>query len=264
MSIKEEQVIEPKRLKGKVVIVTGGGHGIGKAYAKHLAICGANVIVAEVLEDACIDINNEMKDSELNIQAIQTDITNKDSLLQLVDRTIEQYGKIDALINNAAIFSTIPISRVPFDQVSEEEWDLVMNVNVKGTWLACQAVVPHMKKQQKGKIITIASGTAFHGNGGRIHYVSSKAAILGFTKTLARELGEYNITVNCIAPGGTLSEEKLAETMLKHRESNASTRALKRVQTPDDLIGTIEFLCSDGSDFITGQTIVVDGGNYMH
>lgn len=253
-----------KRLEGRVAIVTGGGHGIGKAYARRLAEEGASVVIAELNKEAAEQVAAELKEAGFQALAVQTDVGSEESLQRMVETTISAYGRIDALINNAAIFATIPISRSGFDQINPEEWDLVMNINVKGTWLACRAVVPEMKKVGKGKIITIASGTAFHGTGGRIHYVASKAAIVGFTKTLARELGEFEINVNCIAPGSTLSEKDASDELLKYRQSKSSTRALKRMQTPNDLVGTVAFLCSDDSDFITGQTIVVDGGNHMH
>lgn len=254
----------PQLLTGKVVIVTGGGHGIGKAYVRRLAESGAKVVIAEIDRQACQTVPLELKKEGLDVIGIPTDVSDKKSLKEMANETLKQFGKIDSLINNAAVFETIPISRVSFDEVPFEEWDRVMNVNVKGTWLACRAVVPQMKKQGGGKIITIASGTAFHGRGGRIHYITTKAAILGFTKALARELGDYNITVNCIAPGGTLSVENVSDEDLSHRKGNIAGRALKRIQTPEDLVGTAEFLCSDNSNFITGQTIVVDGGNYMN
>jgi 3-oxoacyl-[acyl-carrier protein] reductase len=249
---------------GKVAIITGGGHGIGKAYAKHLALEGASVVIAEIDGKAAQQVAEELNAADMKAMGIQTDVSSEESLQEMVKQVIATFGRIDILINNAAIFATIPISRASFDQISLDEWDKVMNVNLKGTWLASRAVVPEMKNVGKGKIITIASGTAFHGNGGRIHYVASKAATVGFTKTLARELGEFNINVNCVAPGSTLSEEDASDNIVKHRQAGTATRALKRVQTPNDLVGAVAFLCSGESDFITGQTLVVDGGNYMH
>lgn len=253
-----------QRLAGRVAIVTGGGHGIGKAYARRLALEGASVVIAELDGKAAEQVAEEIKAEGMKALAVQTDVSSEQSLADMVQKAVGEFGRIDVLINNAAIFATIPISRASFDQISPEEWDKVMEVNLKGTWLACRAVVPEMKKIGKGKIITIASGTAFHGQGGRIHYVASKAGTIGFTKTLARELGEFNIQVNCVAPGSTLSEEAATDDIVKYRQSRVSTRALQRVQTPNDLVGAIAFLSSDDSDFITGQTLVVDGGNYMH
>lgn len=252
------------RLTDCVAIITGGGHGIGKAYAKRLAKEGAAVVIAELDGIAAEQVANEINSEGFRAMAVQTDVSSELSLEYMVEAVVKQYGKIDILVNNAAIFATIPISRASFDQISLAEWDRVMDVNVKGTWLACRAVVPEMKKIGKGKIITIASAAAFSGNGGRIHYISSKAAIFGFTKTLARELGDFHINVNCIAPGSTLSEENPDENILTHRNSKSTSRAFKRVQTPSDLLGAVVFFSSIESDFITGQTLVIDGGTYLH
>ena len=179
-------------------------------------------------------------------------------------RTLERFGRIDILVNNAAIFATVPMSRAPFDRIDPSEWDRMMAVNLKGAWLACCAVIPQMRRQRHGKIINISSGTALKGSASRIHYVTSKAGILGFTKTLAQEVGKDNICVNCVAPGSTLSEEDPDEGVVKMRAAAAATRALQRVQTPEDLVGAVAFFASSDSDFITGQTLVVDGGACMH
>ncbi|MCL6592968.1 MAG: 3-oxoacyl-ACP reductase FabG [Alicyclobacillus sp.] len=253
-----------QRLLGKVAIVTGGGHGIGKAYARRLAEEGARVVIAELDEPACQRVAEEMSAQGWEVLGIPVDVREERQLQEMAEKALNRFGRIDVLVNNAAVFATIPISRTTFDRIDPKEWDLVMEVNVKGTWLACRAVAPVMQAQRSGKIINIASGTAFHGRGGRIHYISSKAAILGFTKALARELGDFNINVNCIAPGSTLSEENPDEQVVQHRLDSSRTRVLKRVQTPADLLGALVFLASSESDFITGQTLVVDGGNYMH
>jgi 3-oxoacyl-[acyl-carrier protein] reductase len=254
----------PARLTGLVAIITGGGHGIGKAYARRLAMEGARVVIAEIDAAAAEHAAKELNNAGLTAIGIPTDVTDQNSLQKMVDQTMRVFGRIDVLVNNAAMFATIPISRLAFDQIDPKEWDKVMEVNLKGTWLACRAVVPVMKKQNKGKIITIASGTAFKGVTGRIHYVTTKAGILGFTRTLASELGAFNINVNCIAPGSTLSEEGASEDLVKFRERAVTARVLKRVQTPEDLLGAVAFFSSSDSDFITGQTLVVDGGSYMH
>jgi 3-oxoacyl-[acyl-carrier protein] reductase len=177
---------------------------------------------------------------------------------------VERFGRIDVLVNNAAIFATVPMSRAPFDQLDPAEWDRMMAVNLRGPWLASRAVIPQMRKQRYGKIINISSGTALKGAAGRIHYVTSKAGILGFTRTLAMEVGKDNICVNCVAPGSTLSEENPDGALLKYRQAAASARALQRMQTPEDLVGAVAFFASPDSDFITGQTLVVDGGACMH
>ncbi len=256
-----------RRLGGRVVIVTGGGHGLGRAYARRLAQEGADVVLADIdgpaAEEAAAALNAD--DSVIGrALGLRIDVASEASLAEMVEKTMAAFGRIDVLINNAAIFATIPVSRLPFDEVSVDEWDLTMNVNLKGVWLAARAVAPVMKAQNYGKIINIASGTAFKGTGGRIHYITTKAGILGLTKTLAHELGAYNVTVNCVAPGSTLSEEKPSEDIQKYREGKGNARPLKRMQVPEDLVGTIAFFSSPDSDFITGQTLVVDGGAYMH
>ena len=160
--------------------------------------------------------------------------------------------------------TVVPMSRVGFEEISREEWDQMMNVNLAGTWIACKAVVPEMRKNGYGKIVNIGSGVSFKGVPTRVHYVASKAAIIGFTRTLAREVGGDNITVNCVAPGGTLSEENPSEEVLELRSKKIGTRAIRRVQVPEDIAGAVAFFASEDSDFITGQTLVVDGGSVMH
>ena len=248
-----------KRLESRVAIVTGGGHGIGKAYARRLADEGAAVVIAE-LDGAAA----ERVAADVGGLALRTDVADEASVAEMARRTLERYGRIDILVNNAAIFATVPMSRVPFDQLQPAEWDRMMAVNLRGTWLACRAVIPQMRKQRYGKIINISSGTALKGSASRIHYVTSKAGIIGFTRTLAMEVGKDNICVNCIAPGSTLSEENADEALIKYRQAAASTRALQRMQRPEDLVGAVAFFASADSDFITGQTLVVDGGAHMH
>ncbi|HZS69188.1 MAG TPA: 3-oxoacyl-ACP reductase family protein [Burkholderiales bacterium] len=248
-----------KRLEGRVAIVTGAGHGLGKAYARRLAAEGAAVVIAEL--DAAA---GERVAAEVGGLAVRTDVADEASCQEMARRAVERYGRIDVLVNNAAIFATIPMSRAPFDQVEPAEWDRMMAVNLRGPWLACRAVIPQMRKQRYGKIINISSGTALKGAATRIHYVTSKAGIIGFTRTLAMEVGKDNICVNCIAPGSTLSEENADEALIKYRQSAASTRALQRMQRPEDLVGAVAFFASSDSDFITGQTLVVDGGAHMH
>ena len=252
------------RLEGRVAIITGGGHGIGKAYAARLATEGAKVVIAELDGASANAVAAELTAQGFDAIAVQTDVANEASVNNMAQQTIARFGRIDVLVNNAAIFATVPMSRSPFDQISVEEWDRMMSVNVKGTWLASRAVVPQMRKQAYGKIINVSSGTALKGSPSRIHYVTSKAGILGFTKTLANEVGKDGICVNCVAPGSTLSEENPDDDILKMRAQAANARALKRVQTPEDLTGAVVFFASADSDFITGQTLVVDGGSCMH
>jgi 3-oxoacyl-[acyl-carrier protein] reductase len=175
-------------------------------------------------------------------------------------RTLERFGRIDILVNNAAIFATIPMNRGGIETIDPAEWDRLMAVNLKGLFFCTRAVLPTLRTQKSGKIVNIASGTALGGSAGRIHYVTSKAGVIGFTRTLAREVGNDNIQVNAIAPGSTLSEENPTEEIIRMRQATVQGRALKRVQKPEDLVGAMLFLASPLSDFMTGQTVVVDGG----
>jgi 3-oxoacyl-[acyl-carrier protein] reductase len=236
------------RLNDRVAVVTGGGHGIGKAYAQGLAREGARVVIAEVDGKATEAVAAELTSQGCKAFGIRTDVADAASVQAMAARAVETFGRIDILVNNAAIFATIPMSRAPFDQIDPGEWDRMMTVNLKGTWLACRAVIPQMRKQGYGKIINISSGTALKAASSRIHYVTSKDGIC----------------VNCVAPGSTLSEIDPDEETLRFRNAAANQRALKRVQKPEDLVGAIVFFASSDSDFITGQTLVVDGGSCMH
>ena len=251
------------RLEGRVAIVTGSAHGIGKAYARRLAAEGAKIVIADIDAAAAERTRAEFQSEGIEAIAVTADIAVAASVREMARRAIDAFGGIDILINNAAMFSRVAMSRVPFDEVSEDEWDRMMNVNVRGMWLACRAVVPDMKSRSYGKIINISSSTVWERSPSRIHYVTSKAAVVGFTRTLATELGKFNIGVNCIAPGSTLSEEEPSESVLKMRNAATSHRAIRRVQKPEDLVGAVAFFASPDSDFITGQTLVVDGGAVM-
>ncbi|AFP30278.1 SDR family NAD(P)-dependent oxidoreductase [Marinobacter sp. BSs20148] len=251
-------------LKGRVAIVTGAGHGIGKAYARRLAEEGASVVIAEIDAEAAELVAKELNAEGFRALAVHTDVTIPQSTMEMARLAVETFGRIDILVNNAAIFISVPMSRAPFDEIDPGEWDRMMAVNVKGAWLSSCAVAPYMRKQAYGKIINISSGTALKGSDNRIHYVASKAAILGFTKTLANELGKAGVCVNCIAPGSTLSEENPDEAIIKRRTAASSARAIPRLQTPEDMLGAVVFFASADSDFITGQTLVVDGGSCMH
>ncbi|MBI4492507.1 MAG: 3-oxoacyl-ACP reductase FabG [Chloroflexi bacterium] len=251
------------RLEGKVAIVTGGGHGIGAEYARAFAQEGAKVVVADVDEVAAKQVAERLAREGYQALGLRVDVADFASASRMVERTVEAFGRVDVLMNNAAIFATIPISREPFDRISEDEWDRVMAVNVKGVWQCCRAVAPAMCRQGGGSIINISSSTVFKASG-RIHYVASKAAVVGFTRVLAAELGGDNIRVNAIAPGSTLSEADPTPEIVRMREAAIAGRALKRLQRPGDLLGTAVFLASDDSAFVTGQTLVVDGGGVMY
>jgi 3-oxoacyl-[acyl-carrier protein] reductase len=251
-------------LEEKVVIVTGGGHGIGKAYCLAFVRSGARVAVADIDRPAAEQVAAEINRMEgRGAIAVHTDVGNEESTKQMAAATLKRFGKIDVLVNNAAIFATIPINRGGIESIDPGEWDRLMTVNLKGLFFCVRAVLPSMRDQKRGKIINISSSTALTGSPGRIHYVTSKAGVIGFTRTLARELGNDNIQVNAIAPGSTLSEENPTEEIIRMRQTRIGDRALKRVQMPDDLLGTVLFLGSPLSDFMTGQTLCVDGGVAM-
>jgi 3-oxoacyl-[acyl-carrier protein] reductase len=251
------------QLENRVAIVTGGAHGIGRAYCRGLAKEGAKVVVADSDFPAAEETKKLVIRDGGSALAIKVDVANEQDTLALAEETIKAYGKIDILINNAAVFATVPISRVSFDKVPLDEWDKVMLVNLKGMWLCCRAVAPYMKKQMSGKIINISSMSVFEGRNMRIHYVTSKAGVLGFTRTLARELGDYGICVNTVAPGGVLSNGQNDPEFLALKKRGVEPRCFKRIQVPEDLVGPIIFLSSSASDFFTGQTMIVDGGYMM-
>jgi len=182
----------------------------------------------------------------------------------MAEKSLQAFGKIDGLVNNAAIFMTVPAEKGGWQEITEEAWDRIMAVNVKGLWLCSRAVVPAMQRRKEGSVVNISSNMAFNGGLTMMHYVVSKAAVVGFSRVLARELGGDNIRVNTLAPGATMSEEQPTEQALRNYERTASTRILKRVERPDDLVGTALYLLSDLSSFVTGQTILVNGGAVLH
>ncbi len=247
------------RLKDKVAIVTGAAQGIGAAYARGLAREGAAVAVVDIL-----DPNPTVKaiqDSGGKALALKIDVSDEKQTQEMAQRTLDAFGRIDILVNNAAIYGTIV--RKKFEEITVEEWDKLYSVNVKGIFLCVKAVAPTMKAQQSGKIINATSSTFFKGNEDFLHYVSSKGAVVAMTRSLARELGEYNINVNAIAPGQTLSEANLKRGD-KVDSNSLRIRLLKKRLYPEDLVGTIIYLSSSDSDMMTGQVLLVDGGTAFH
>ena len=251
-------------LAGLVVIVTGGAHGIGAHYCRGFAQHACQVVVADLDGDGAERVADEIRSSDGSALACQVDVAERASVERMVEATKRAFGRLDVLVNNAALFATVPMSRGRHDEIDEAEWDRMMDVNVKGVWNCCRAAVPLMAENKSGSIINISSAVALFGPPGRIHYVASKGAVMAMTKTLAREVGPLGIRVNNIMPGSTLSEENPTPDIIAFRQRAAGERAIPRVQTPDDIVGAALFFASDLSAFITGQTLVVDGGREMH
>ena len=246
------------RLAGKVAIVTGGARHIGAVYCRKLATEGAAVIIADVLDGD--KVVQEITAAGGRAMALKVDVSKEEDTIQMAAETVKTFGRIDILVNNAAIF--INIQRQPFYEITAEEWDRVSAVNIKGPFLCAKAVFPQMKEQRTGKIINISSSTAFAGTPLFLHYVASKAALIGMTRSLAREVGEFGICVNAIAPGLVQHEGQTAPK--EFTELQLKARSIKRLQTPEDLLGVLVYLASPDSDFVTGQTILVDGGGIFH
>jgi NAD(P)-dependent dehydrogenase (short-subunit alcohol dehydrogenase family) len=236
-------------LDGKVAIVTGGAQGIGAAIADGLRAEGATVVVA--------DLNPPEG-------GIRADVSSEEDVAAMVEETVARHGRIDVLVNNAGLYASLEMR--PFTEIPLEEWRRVMDVNVASMFLTCRAVVPAMREQGGGKIVNISSGTPFRGVPFLLHYVTSKGAIVALTRALAKELGNDSIHVNCVAPGFTMSDgvksnPKVVEAL---RDVSVAARTIQRDQTPKDVVGAVVFLCTPAADFITGQTMVIDGGQYFH
>ena len=250
-----------KRLEDKVAIITGAGKGLGKAFAVRFAKEGAKVALAtrkdmEGLNRAV----EEITAAGGECISFQADVTKLEDVQKMADETARKFGKIDILVNNAAYY--FGVERRPFNQIPAEEWDMMMNINVKGPWLCAQAVYPYMKAQGKGKIINLTSEVFFTGSNGFVHYVSSKGGVVGLTRALAAELGPDNITVNGVAPGFTDTEA--SRTIADVRKYDTSKTPLRRLGVAEDIIGAALFFASDDADFITGEILLVDGGRAMH
>ena len=250
------------RLKDRVVIVTGAGQGIGRAYARRLIREGANVVVAELNEATGKAVAEELATEGGRALFVRTDVADEASCQEMAAATVRQFGRIDVLVNNAAVFATIKMK--PFWELSVAEWDQLMAVNARGVWLASKAVVPPMRQQGSGRIINISSGVVFMGRPHYLHYVASKGAVFAMTRAMARELGDFGITVNCITPGATYTEVPRETVTPEQKEAITRMLCLKRPEEPGDLEGTVVFLASDDAAFITGQAINVDGGLNFH
>jgi NAD(P)-dependent dehydrogenase (short-subunit alcohol dehydrogenase family) len=237
------------RLEGRVALVTGGAQGIGAAIAAGLEAEGATVAVADL---------NPPEDG------IRADVADEEDVRRMVDEVVDRHGRLDILINNAGVYASLAMR--PFTEIPLAEWRQVMDVNVASMFLTCRAAVPAMRAQGGGKIVNISSGTPFRGVPFLLHYVTSKGAIVAFTRALAKELGKDGIHVNCVAPGFTMTEgvEANPEVVEKLRDVSVAARTIQRDQLPEDVVGAVVFLCTPAADFVTGQTMVIDGGQYFH
>jgi NAD(P)-dependent dehydrogenase (short-subunit alcohol dehydrogenase family) len=236
-------------LDGKVAIVTGGAQGIGAAIASGLEAEGAEVVIVDL---------------EPPERGIQADVSSEEDVERMVAEALERNGRIDVLVNNAGLYASLEMRA--FTEIPLEEWNRVMEVNVASMFLTCRAVVPVMREQGGGKIVNISSGTPFRGVPFLLHYVTSKGAIVAFTRSLAKEVGADSIHVNCVAPGFTMSEgvKSHPEVIEALRDVSVAARTIKRDQVPEDVVGAVVFLCSPAADFVTGQTMVIDGGQFFH
>jgi NAD(P)-dependent dehydrogenase (short-subunit alcohol dehydrogenase family) len=250
-----------KRLEDKVAIVTGGARGLGRMFCMAMAREGAKIVVADILEEEAVETVGMIRGEGADASSIQVDITSEAETVKMAEKVFETYGKIDILVNNAAML--YGLGRRPFYEISAKEWNRLMTVNLCGAFCCCKAVYPFMKARMKGKIINLSSETAFTGSKGFIHYVTSKGGVISFTKSLAAELGSCNICVNALAPGftDTASSRTITDDIDAY---DTRQTPLGRLEKPEDLMGAMIFFASDESDFITGQTLVVDGGRYMH
>ena len=245
------------RLSGKTAVITGAGRGIGAVMAKHMATEGANVVVTDVLDTA--DSVAAIKDAGGSALGLSVDVTSDDDLAAMVGATEKEFGSLNILVNNASIFAALQPK--PFLQIDNDEFDRVMTVNARGVHQATKAVVPAMLRAGGGKIVNIASGTFYYGPPGLSHYTASKGAVIALTRGIGRELGDRNIQVNAIAPGLTESESIQGHTGFDPaRAPTVASRSIKREMVPEDLLGSLMYLITPDSDFVTGQTLNVDGG----
>ncbi len=246
-------------VQDKVVLITGSGQGIGRELARQFAAAGAIPVIADLNLENAVRVKSEIEQRAGRAMALKVNVSNPQDVQAMVDSIIAEYGRIDVLINNAAIFASL--EKRPFEEIPLEEWDLVMRVNVNGPFLCARAVAPHMRAAGSGRIINLASNASHKGVVNYLHYVTSKSAMLGFTSAMARELGPYGINVNGVRPGAVATEvDRAVNPTEELRRRQMDQQCVKRGQQPPDLVGIMMFLSSSASSFISGQTIACDGG----
>ncbi|MSP52448.1 MAG: 3-oxoacyl-ACP reductase FabG [Alphaproteobacteria bacterium] len=245
-------------LKDRVVIVTGGGRGIGRAYVHGFAKQGAITVIAEIDGVSARTVEGEIRRANGRAIAVATDVADVASVKAMVDRAMGEFGRIDVLVNNAAYFADIEMR--PFYEIPDAEWDRVMRVNITGCFNCAKAAVGPMRARGFGRIVNISSSVVEIGRPNYLHYVTSKSALIGMTRGMAKELGDFGITVNAIMPGLTITEVPRKTTNEQSIAVTKAAQSIKRTETPEDLVGAVMFLASESAAFITGQTIPVDGG----
>ncbi len=252
------------QLKNKVAIITGSARGLARNIALRFAREGACVTLCDIHD--CEPVAAEIKALGSEVLTLRTDVTKEVDTLGLAEKTQERFGRIDILVNNAAVFGKQENMEFikPFDQITAEEWDMVMSVNLKGMFLCCKAVAPFMKKQGQGKIVNMSSSTAFSGAPVFLHYTTSKGGVISMTRALARALGEYNINVNAVAPGLTLTEASQSLSTPEEYQKIVNTFIIKRLIKPADIAAAVLFLSSAEADQITGEVLGVNAGEYLH
>ncbi|NBZ99096.1 MAG: 3-oxoacyl-ACP reductase FabG [Betaproteobacteria bacterium] len=246
-------------LEQKTIVVTGGATGIGQAFALGCAAQGANLVVADM--NSADETVAAIQQAGGKAIGVKVDVSNQESLNAMADAALKAFGRIDGLVNNAAYFREVKLT--PFEEIDPEIWERIFQVNVQGVWQCCKAVMPAMRAQNSGSIVNISSVVAVAGQPGYLHYVATKGAVLSMTKGLAKECGSVGVRVNVIAPGFVITDAT-KNRPVEWQQSFLKARAISREQRPADLVGTAMYLLSDLSAFVSGQTVVVDGGHIMY